>query len=104
MPAAFGGEVGGARSTTDLPMPAPGMPPSAPATTGVAAVRIGFQVCPLFVDWKTPRPVIPAYRIRAPAGDVVSSASDRTSPALPTPCVQFWPPSVDRNMPKFDAR
>ena len=52
MPAAFGGEIGGARSTIDLPMPAPGVPPSAPATTGVAALRICVQVCAPFVDWR----------------------------------------------------
>src|SRR5690349_6670319 len=65
-PAGLGVTAGGARATTTLPIPAGGGPVAA-ATTGVAALRIWVQFWPPSLDRNTPRLLMPAYRMRAPA-------------------------------------
>src|ERR1700730_2911881 len=101
MPAGLGGEVAGASATTTLLNPPPA---SLPATAGVAAPRAGAQVKPPSVDCITPAPLMPAYRMRAPAGEVGSRASARTSPPGAAPWVQLKPPSLETKSPKLDAR
>src|SRR5882762_10501164 len=103
MPPGLAGVVGGARATIAFPKPA-GAGPIAAATTGVDALRICVQVWPPSLVLNTPRPEIPAYNLRAPAGEVPSITNERTSPNPLAPSVQFWPPSVDRNTPLVDAR
>src|SRR5690349_19842312 len=104
MPFAFGGDVGGARSTMTFPIPAPGVAAMAAATGAVAVSRIAFQLRPPSVLRNTPRPLMPVYRTRAAADDVGSSTRERASPAAPAPNVQFKPPSVERKTPVVDAR
>src|SRR6516164_4195518 len=105
-PAGLGGDVGGAMSTTTLPMPPA---PTAAATAGVLALSTCTQFWPPSVDVKTPCPTPakstrPACSTRLPAGVEVSSTSERTSPAMPAPGVQFRPPFCERNTPLVDAR
>src|SRR5579883_410409 len=109
MPAVAGGEVGGANATMNFPTLRAG-PPSIPAelssfaTTDVAPLRIDVQFWPPSFDRKMPPPTTPAYRMRAPVGEVGSSTSERTSPPGNAPCVQFSPPSPDTNTPVLVAR
>jgi hypothetical protein len=104
IPPAAGGEVAGARSSTTWFIVVPATAPRAVATAPVVELRICVQFWPPSVDWITPLPLMPAYRIRALAGELVSRTSERASPPLPTPCVQFRPASVDRKTPNDEAR
>src|SRR5215471_14522967 len=100
-PAGLGGDVGGAMSTTTLPMPPA---PTAAATAGVLTLSTCAQVWPPLVEVKIPCPELPACSTRLPAGVEVSSTSERTSPEMPAPGVQLRPPSCERNTPLVDAR
>src|SRR3954469_15085231 len=104
MPPAAGGDVGGARSSTTWFIVVPATAPSAADTAGVAELRICVQVWPPSVERTTPCPLIPAYRMRPPVGELSSRARERASPLLPVPNVQFWPASVERHTPVPDAR
>src|SRR5512135_3666354 len=104
MPPAAGGAVGGARSTTTWPIAAPGTL-SAAATAEVVLLRIWVQFRPPSADWKTPCPLIPAYRIRARRRELRSSTRERASPeGVPAPRVQSSPPLTDRHTPVEAAR
>src|SRR5262245_33363982 len=104
MPAALGGDDGGANATTTLVNPV--NPPAVRLvdTTGVVALRMVAHVCPPLVDCTTPTPVMPANRMRPAVGEVWSSTSDRTSPKGAVPWVQLNPPSVETKRPRLDAR
>src|SRR5271157_2787025 len=81
-----------------------GNAPTAVDTAGVAPLRIWFQFCAPSAELNTPCPEIPAYKMRAPAGDVVSSTRDRASPTALLPCVQFCPASFEKKTPLDEAR
>ena len=71
--AAGGGRRGRRREGDDGLAEARRRRPIAAATAGVAALRICVQFWPPSVERNTPRPLMPAYRMRAPAGEDVSS-------------------------------
>src|SRR6516165_9889714 len=105
MPRGLGVGVGGASATMTL------LKPLGKPTGVVLPVRIGVQVTPPSLEVNAPRPAaprdsletMPAYRIRAPGGEVGSSTSERTSPPEFTPNVQFCPPLLETQTPLLAA-
>src|ERR1700712_2549262 len=108
IPPGAAGEVGGANAIMNFPAlrAGPGVPAvlSSFASTGVVPLRMDVQVWPPSLDRNTPRPLMPAYRMRAPGGEVGSSCRERTSPVGVTPWVQLKPPSWETNSPELQAR